>query len=421
MRSAIGRAVSCWILFAMTAAAAEPGPIAVGTHDWPVWRGPQGNGIANPDQQPPLNWSRTENVLWKTSVPGRGHSSPTIVGDRVFVSTADEKEDLHAVLCFDRLTGRSLWRTDVHRGGLDRKGNKKTSQASSSPACDGKLVYVNFLHDGVVHTTALDLDGRRVWQTPIAPHATHQGFGSSPAIYGGLVFVTTDSRGGGAVTALDRATGTIVWQDKQRPAKANYASPVVLRAAGADQLLVSGCDLVSSFEPLTGKKRWEVAGSTTECVTTMVTDGKLVFVSGGYPKKHTQAIRADGSGTTAWENNFQVYVPSMVVHDGHVYASGDGGVAICWKSDTGEETWKSRLGGTFSSSLVLVRDRLYATNEAGSTFVFKANPQQFELLAENKLGDEVFGTPSICGGRIYHRVAEFVNGTRQEMLYCLGK
>jgi outer membrane protein assembly factor BamB len=133
-----------------------------------------------------------------------------------------------------------------------------------------------------------------------------------------------------------------------------------------------------------------------------------------------QAIEADGSGKTAWENNTQVYVPSMVAHRGHLFAVLDAGVATCWRSDTGEEIWKERLGGTFSASLVLAGDNLYATNEAGQTFVFRADPAKFGLLATNQLGDEVFATPAICGSRVYLRVVERTGSQRQEMLYCLG-
>jgi hypothetical protein len=152
----------------------------------------------------------------------------------------------------------------------------------------------------------------------------------------------------------------------------------------------------------------------------MVGDDQRVFVSGGYPRKHVQAILADGSGTTAWENNTQVYVPSMIVHDHHLYAVLDAGVAACWESATGKELWKERLGGTFSSSLVLVGDLLFASNEAGQTFIFRARPTGFESVATNQLGDEVFATPAICGSRIYHRVVEHTGDSRQEMLYCLG-
>lgn len=401
------------------AADSQAGQIQHAAADWPCWRGQQGNGVAEANQSPPLAWSKTQNVLWKAAIPGRGHNSPIVVGERVIVATAEEEREVQSVLCFNRQSGAEIWRTPVHEGGLDRKGNKKTTQASATLACDGERLFVNFLNREAIYTTALDLDGKRLWQTKVSDFATHQGFGSSPTLYGPLVFVTTDSKGGGVVAALARSTGKIVWSDK-RPEKANYASATLLEAAGKEQLVVHGCDLVSSFEPLSGKKLWEIEGATTECVTSLVTDGQRVFVSGGYPRNHVQAVLADGSGKTAWENNTKVYVPSMIVHQGHLFTAQDGGLAMCWKSDTGEEAWKERLGGTFTASLVLVGENLFATNEAGQTFIFKANPEKFELVAENKLGDEVYATPAICGGRIYMRVVENTGGQRQEMLYCLG-
>jgi outer membrane protein assembly factor BamB len=395
-------------------------PIAIAAQDWPWWRGPTRDGVAPPGQNPPSSWSRTKNVIWSMPLRGRGHASPTVVGDRVLIPVADEAAGTQSVVCFARATGRQLWTTDVHTSGMDRKGNKKTSQASSSIACDGKRLFVNFLNSGAVFTTALDLGGGRLWQKKVSDFATHQGFGSSPAVYGSLVFVTTDNPGGGAVAALNRSSGEIVWKE-DRPQKANYASPILLNAAGKDQLLVQGCDLVSSFDPLSGRKLWETAGATTECVTTLVTDGQRVFASGGYPRVFTQAITADGTAATTWQNNAKVYVPSMIVRDGYLYAIEDNGLAICWKSATGEEMWKGRLGGTFSASLILVGENLWATNEAGHTYIFKANPKHFEKVAENQLGDEVFATPVVCGNRVYHRVAETVDDVRQERLYCLGE
>jgi outer membrane protein assembly factor BamB len=307
----------------------------------------------------------------------------------------------------------------VHQSGIVKKGHKKSTAASSTPACDGQRVFVNFLNNDAIYTTALDLAGKQLWQTKVSDFAVHQGFGSSPTLYGPYVFIATDSRGGGAIAALDRTNGKIVWQSS-RPEKANYASATLLTAGGRDQLVVHGCDLVASFEPLTGKKLWEIEGSTTECVTSLVTDGQRIFISGGWPKKHVQAVLADGSGKTAWESNLQVYVPSMIVTGGHLFATQDSGVATCWNCDTGKEAWKERVGGTFTSSLVLVGDNLFTTNEAGQTFIFKANPAKFELVAENKLGDEVYATPAICGGRIYSRVVENVGGNKQETLYCIG-
>jgi outer membrane protein assembly factor BamB len=412
-------------LLSAVAIAAEPSAAGSGLEldlksDWPWWRGPTRDGIAATGQSPPRAWSDQENVLWKSPIPGRGHGSAIVVGDQVFVATAELEEQLQSVLCFDRSDGRERWRAVVHRGGLEAKGNAKSTLASITCACDGERVFVNFLNGGAVHATALSRQGKILWQTKVCDFVVHQGFGASPAIFGSLVIVAADNKGGGVIAALDRETGEIAWK-RERPAKPNYASPILLPVEGRQQLLFSGCDLVTSLEPATGKTLWEIEGATTECVTSIVSDGERIFTSGGYPRNHIQAVRADGSGKTDWESGTRVYVPSMIVKDKHLYAVLDEGVAMCWKSETGEEVWKERLGGTFSSSLVLVGDDLWATNESGQSFIFAADPQEFRLIAENQLGSECFATPAICGSRVYHRVATQVDGRRQEFLYCLGQ
>lgn len=410
------------LLLALTLLGLTPsfGPAREPEADWPWWRGPNRDGIADPKQQPPQKWSASDNVVWKTPLPGRGHGSPIVVGTQVFLATADHARETQELLCFDRHNGKLLWQTTVHRGGFTKGGNGKSSHASSTPACDGERVFINFLHDGAIWTTALSREGKQLWQTKVADYTLHQGFGSSPAVYKSLVIVTADNKGTGAIVALDRATGKEVWR-QARPKLPNYASPIILEAGGREQLLLTGCALVSGFEPLTGKKLWEIKGSTEECVTSTVTDGRLMFTSGGYPRNHVAAVHADGSGKVAWENNTRVYVPSMLVKDGHLYAVTDAGIAMCWKCDSGKEVWKGRLGGTFSSSPVLVGDVCYATNEAGRTYLFKATPTAFEIVAENALDGEVFATPTICGGRIFLRVAHQEKGQRQEVLYCFGK
>lgn len=393
--------------------------IAIDANDWPWWRGPQRNGVANPDQDPPTEWSATKNVVWKSAIPGRGHSSPTVVGSRVFVATADEQQDYQSVVCYDRKTGKQLWETVCHRGGVMRK-NEKSSGASSTVACDGETVYINFANRGAVQVSALSVDGQVKWQTKLADYQIHQGYGSSPMLYQSLVIVVADSHAGGAIAGLDRQTGTIVWKH-ERPKEPNYTSPIVLNVEGRDQLFLTGCNLVSSFEPLTGKVLWEVKGATTECVTSTVTDGHRIYSSGGYPRNHLAAILADGTGKIDWETKDRVYVPSLLMRDGYLYGVLDAGVAACWQSDTGKEMWKERLGGTFSASPVLVRDVVYATNEGGETFVYRVSPAKFELLAKNKLGDESLSSVAICGSRIYIRVVEDVDGRPQGMLYCLAR
>jgi outer membrane protein assembly factor BamB len=195
----------------------------------------------------------------------------------------------------------------------------------------------------------------------------------------------------------------------------------VLNVAGKDQLLMTGCDKVSSFNPLNGETLWEVDGATTECVTSTVTDGSHIFTSGGYPKNHMSAVLADGSGKKVWETDSRLYVPSLLIRGGYLYGVLDAGIAVCWKADTGEEIWKARLGGTFSSSPVLVGDKIYATSEVGETFVFRADSTKFEQLAKCKLADEILSTLVICDSRIYYRAARLVDGKREEFLYCLGE
>lgn len=394
-------------------------PVTVGPQDWPWWRGPARNGIASAEQSPPLQWGDSEHVVWKMPVPGRGHGSPIVVGEQVVLTAAEPDREVQSVLCFERTSGKELWRTTVHEGGFEKKGNTKSSHASSTPACDGQRIFVNFLNQGAIYTTALDRQGKRLWQTKVADYVLHQGFGSSPAVYQSLVIVSADNKGTGVIAGLDRASGKVVWKH-ERPKLPNYTSPIILTIGGKDQVLLTGCDLVTSLDPLTGKVLWETAGATTECVTSTVTDGARIFTSGGYPKNHLSAVLADGSGKVAWENNSRVYVPSMLIRDGHLYAVLDAGVAMCWESATGKEVWKGRLGGTFSSSPVLVGEHILATNEAGRTYVFKAAPTAFELVGENQLGTETYSTPTVVGGRVYHRAAVVQGEQRQEYLYCLG-
>jgi outer membrane protein assembly factor BamB len=393
--------------------------IDVGPTDWAWWRGPSHDGVAAPGQNPPLHWSEKENVVWKAPVPGRGHGSPIVVGDQVFLATCDEDIEVQSVICYDRKSGAQVWKTVVHNGNVTKGENPKGSQASATVACDGQRLFITFQNAKAIYLTALTRAGKQLWQKKVADFVTHQGYGASPAIYKSLVLVSADHKGGGKLAAYDRVSGELVWSH-DRPKIPNYTSPVVVTAAGREQLIYFGCKLVSSFDPLTGKSLWEVPGATEECVTSTVTNGEMIFTSGGYPKNHLAAVRADGSGKVAWEIGVRVYVPSLLIKDGFLYASTDEGFACCWEAATGKEMWKQRLGGKVTSSPVLAGDNVFATNEEGTTFIFKANPDGFEKVAENKLGDEVMATPTICGSRIYMRVASHTNGKRSEMLYCLG-
>ena len=387
--------------------------------DWASWRGPDQKGIAS-GPLPPTEWSADSNIVWKTPISGRGHSSPTVVGPHVYLATADEVKKTQSVICLDRASGTPIWEKVVHDGGLVTKMNKKATHASSTIACDGEMLFINFLNQGAIHTTALDRDGSIIWQTKIGDYVVHQGYGASPAVYKSLVLVSADNKGGGVVAGLNRENGDIVWE-VPRPKLPNYASPVVVKMHGRDQLVYIGCDKVLSLDPSSGKTLWETEGATTECVTSTVTNGDLVYTSGGYPKNHVSAVRGDGSGEVVWSNNVRVYVPSMILQGDYLYAVADAGIAHCWNAATGELKWRGRLDGEFTATPILVDGHIFSTNEKGKSFVFKAGPESFQLVASSQLGDQVFATPTICGGRIYMRVVEGSGGDRQEVLYCIGK
>lgn len=391
--------------------------------DWPGWRGPTGDGAAVQGERLPLEWSaepgHERNILWKAEIPGRGHGSPCVIDGRVYLETCDESSGSQSVLAFDATDGRTLWIREVHASGAMRK-NERSTGASCTPASDGERVIVAFANSGSIVTTALSSDGDEQWRTTVDDYVIHQGFGASPLLYGELVVVACDHKGGGVIAALDRRTGRVAWS-QSRPASPNYSSPIVHRLFGRDQLVMTGCDQVVAYDPRNGEVLWETAGATTECVTTTVTDGERVYSSGGYPRNHVAAIRADGSGRIEWENAQRLYVPSLLYRDGHLYAVLDAGIAICWNSATGEERWKHRLGGTFSSSPLLVGDIVLSTDESGKSHLFQANPEQFISLGENMLGDECFASPALCGGRLFMRVATHSGDQRQEWLVCVGE
>ncbi|QDT30864.1 outer membrane protein assembly factor BamB family protein [Thalassoglobus polymorphus] len=388
--------------------------------DWPSWRGPNGDGHASPDQKAPVKWDEKTNIAWKKAIPGKGHGSPIVVGEHVYLATSVDEKETRSLLCLNRKTGEIEWETVVHQGHAVLPRNKKGTQASSTPACDGERLFINFLNDDAMYTSALSLEGEILWQRKISDYVVHQGFGSSPVIHEQLVIVVADNKSGGAIAGLNRETGEVVWK-RDRPETPNYPSPVIMETSGKVQLIMIGCDLVTSLDPLTGKENWEIEGATTECVTSTVTNGDLIYTTGGYPKNHVAAVRTDGSGKTEWENGVRVYVPSLLIKDGYLYGVTDAGVAMCWNAATGKEVWKGRLGGTFSSSPVLVGNLIYVSNEASESFIFEASPDEFTLVSKNNLENVCFSTPAICGGQIFIRVAQQTGEARQEYVYCIAE
>ena len=392
---------------------------ASATQDWLQWRGPNGNGIADPSAKPPLTWGEEENVRWKVPVPGRGLSSPTVVGGLVLLTSSTDTTRL--TLAYDRANGQKRWETVVHEGPLRQKIHRKNSAATPTVASDGTHAFTVFDLNGEVFLSALDLEGRIAWQRKTGTYSCDYGFGyaPSPTVHGDLVIVSSEYAAGGYIAAFRRSDGEEAWRT-ERKVKTSYSSPIVANVGGKEQLLLSGADLVSSYDPSTGKPFWQIAGSSKATCGTMVWSEDTVFASGGFPNKETLAVRAVDEPAVLWRHADSSYEQSLLYHDGHVYAFNDGGIAICWEAETGIEKWKVRLGGPVSASPTLAGGRIYAMNERGITYVFAPDPEKFTSLAENTLGAEGFATPSFVGETVYLRTAD-ASAERQEWLYCLGE
>jgi outer membrane protein assembly factor BamB len=385
--------------------------------DWPWWRGPALDGTSA-ERDGPTKWSTTENVVWKASVPGRGHSSPVVCGDRVFLTTADEKTQRQLVLAFDRQTGQLLWSTPVYQGGFPRK-NPKNSHASATLACDGERLYCAFVNHDALHVTATELHGKVLWQKDAGAFQSEHGYGSSPVLWGSMVIVNGDSLKGSFLAALDRRDGKLIWRTERKATgrHGSYATPTVAQLAGRPQLILTGTGQTTGYDPDNGKLIWSCEGPSEVTACTPACSDTLVFVTGGYPEKELLAIRADGTGdvtksAVAWRTGKGVaYVPSPVYHDGRLYVVADTGLATCFEAATGKQVWQDRLAGNFSASPVLAGERLYATNESGKTYVVKTGPK-IEIAAVNDLGDGGMASPAVCGGQIFLRT--------QQSLYCIG-
>lgn len=390
--------------------------------DWPWWRGPSRNGMAS-DDPVPTKLSDSDNVTWKVPVPGRGHSSPIVVGSRIFLTTADEQKKIQSILAFDRGTGKQIWKVDVNQGGFPAKNHRNNTEASPTIACDGERLIATFYNHDQVEAVALDLDGKELWKKgvcPFRPRTFEYGYAPSPLLYGDNVIISAEYDGDSFLTALDRSTGERAWR-APRPTMITFSSPVIAHIHKKDQLLISGADQVASYDPKSGKPFWTTPGTSFATCGTMVWDKDIVFASGGYPKSETLAVKADGTGKVLWRNTQKCYEQSMLAYQGHLYGLTDPGVLYCWRGTDGKEMWKKRLDGPVSASPVLAGGNIYWANEKGTMYVFKPTPKQFEMVEQNQVGDDSFPSPAICGGQIFLRVGTMTGSGRQEMLYCFGK
>jgi outer membrane protein assembly factor BamB len=392
-------------------------PVVGKASDWPWWRGPNLDNHAPARQQPPLRWAVKEGVLWRIELPGKGHATPCIYGERVFLSAGDAQEKVVWLLCYDRPTGRKLWQSEVYRGSLPEI-HADNSPASATPACDGERVFVPYQTDEAVFLAALDLDGKVLWRKPAGPYKSVQGYSASPAIYKSAIIIPTDGSLGNRLTALHRGTGEVVWRVDMKQVRESYASLLVARVAGRDQALLIGGVTTRSYDPNSGNLLWECDGPAEFCAATVAFDSNTVYATAGYPQKALLAIRAGGAGNVtqshlAWKSDTKAgYVPSPLLHEGLLYAVNDTGLMRCYDAANGDTVWSHDIKAPFYSSPVLSGDRIFLFDRKGRGYVMRTG-RKFELLAVNDLPAGVFATPVILDSRIYLRTLKD--------FYCLGK
>ena len=395
--------------------------------NWPGWRGPHGDGTSD-EKNVPTHWTDKDNIAWKIEIPGKGHASPIVWNDRIFVVTCVEAEQARLLLCFST-DGKELWRREVLKSPLEHK-HTLNSFASSTPVTDGSLVYVTFLSaekndDGRQSTlgemvvAAYDFDGNQKWLVRPGRFSSMHGYCSSPILFEDKLIVNGDHDGDGYIVALNKATGEQIWKINRDNKTRSYSTPIIRDVGGRTQMVLTGSKCVTSYDPRTGERYWFVNGPTEQFVASMVFNGKLFFLTAGFPEHHAMAIRPDGSGDVtktniAWwvkKDASCGYVPSPIICGDYFLIACDTGIGTCYEADSGERMWKERLGPHYSASLVTANGLVYFLGDDGVTKIVKPG-KELEVLAENKLGENCYASPAISSGRIYQR--------GEQHLFCIG-
>lgn len=425
-----------WALGVVAALSVSAGASA----QWPQWRGPGGLGIS-PEHDVPLEWSPTTNIKWRTEIPGRGHSSPIVWGDRIFLTTSIKGEQVpgrkapvhldfsrkpgyvhpdstdvdykHAlkVLAIDAKSGKVLWERVAYDGEMADDRHRKNTYASSTMAADGERAYAFFESAGLY---AYTFDGVLVWKKDLGGIIkAGLGPGTSPVIYKDLIILQCDQEmgDGSYIVALDRKTGAEVWR-ANRTNRRSWATPLIVNTGARDELIASGAEAVVSYDPATGKELWRANGTQSHPIPSPVATKGLVFMTAGSQAKVALALRPGGSGdlrdspSVVWRyNKGTAYVPSPIAVGDYLYLMTDTGLLTCIDALTGERKYEGGrvpVPATFTASPVAISDWILLTSEDGDTFVVKTGPVH-EIVRTNSVGEPVYASPAIANGTIYIR------------------
>jgi outer membrane protein assembly factor BamB len=426
-------------------------PASAEENAWPQFLGPSARAVAN-NPNLPDRWSATENVAWKTEIPGRGWSSPIAWANRVFVTTAVSEKKIEPpkkgvyrggggpnaetiehqwkVICLDLLSGRVLWERVVHRGLPPGPTHSKNSYASETPVTDGQRVYAYFGNIGVF---CLDWEGHPLWEKLLSPHPMRHGWGrgASPVLHGDRLYLVNDNEEQSYLLALDKLTGKEIWR-VARDEGSNWSTPYVWVNHDRTEIVTAGTDKVRAYD-LDGKLLWWFKGMSGITIATPYAEGDLLYVSSGFfidKQRPLYAIRPGASGdislkpdqTTnsviAWSRPTAApYNPTTLVNDGRLYVLYDRGLLSAFNAQTGAPLFEQQplpKGKHFTASPWACNGKVFCLNEDGITFVVRSG-DKFELLRTNKLADDdmCLATPAIVGDRLLIRSFS--------RIYCIRK
>jgi outer membrane protein assembly factor BamB len=397
-------------------------------HSWPQFRGPNGQGTSPNAAGLPVTWNVTQNVLWKTELPGAGSSSPIVVGDKVFLTSysgyrvrgmppGDMRQLTRHVVCLSASEGRILWKADLPAALPESESVREHGYAASTPACDGQRLYVFFGKSGVF---AFDLEGKPLWRADVGVQTHGWGSAASPVLYQDLVLINACVESESLV-ALDARTGRERW--RARGIRESWSTPLIVsHPSGRPELVLPILGKILGFDPATGTLLWSCNTDIGWYMApSAVAHEGIVYALGGRSGVASLAVRTGGRGDVTsthrlWTSTKGSNVSSPVFHEGHLYWTHDSlGIACCAEARTGKIVYEERLprGGQFYASAVLADGKLYYVSRAGHIYVLAASPK-YQLLAVNELSDRSTfdASPAVAGSRLYLRSDRF--------LYCVG-
>jgi outer membrane protein assembly factor BamB len=425
------------------------GPIEAQSN-WPAFRGTNIAGVSTTAVPTSWNLSSSQNVAWKTPIPGLAHSSPIVWGDRVYVTTAvaaggrptiktgdvdkagiDSANDTGAhtwrLIAVDRASGRIVWDRAAHQGVPRMKHHVKASHASATPATDGRFIVALMGSEGLF---CFDMNGNQKWRVDLGvmdvglvDDPSYQwGPASSPVILGDRVIVQNDRHKDAFLAAYHLATGKELWRTPHDEYP-SWATPLIVRMSARTEIVTNAGKFIRGFDPETGRELWRLSDENTQVkVPSPVIAGDFVIVTGGYPpgRRPIYAIRPGGTGTqekhiVAWQTDRGApYTGTPLVHQGILYVCTDNGILSAYDAKTGTRLYQTRVSSeaaAFSASPIAAGDRIYLTSEEGDVFVVQAG-REFKLIATNRMGEITMATPAAAGNMLVVRTQSQLVGIR---------